>query len=142
MERTETDISDHLANQPDEWRDDMIRLDRIVREELDDPEVVLFVGKFWGGTDQEIVGYAPFTYERTGGVAVDWFVVGMARQKHYLSLYVSAVEDGAYLSEKYGKDLGRVKVGKSSISFASLDDVDLDKLRTLLQKAQELGPTR
>ncbi len=53
-------------------------------------------------------------------------------------MYVSAVEGREYVAEKYGKEIGKVKVGKSSISFRSLDDIDLDKLLAIVAKAREL----
>lgn len=63
--------------------------------------------------------------------------MGLASQKNYISIYVSAVEDGQYIAEKYGPGLGKVKVGKSSISFKRITDVDLTKLRRLIGKARQ-----
>ena len=51
---------------------------------------------------------------------------------------MSAVQDGRYLSETYGPDLGNVKVGKSSISFKALGDIDLDGLLALVKKARAI----
>jgi hypothetical protein len=59
-------------------------------------------------------------------------------QKNYISLYVNAVADNKYLSQVYGKELGKVKVGSASISFRRLSDVNLEKLRHLLVRAREL----
>ena len=101
-------------------------------------ERALYAGKFWGGSDQEIIGYGTYSYTRADRQAVEWFVIGLALQKRYISLYISAVEDGKYLSETYGPDLGKVKVGKSSIGFGHVADIDLDKLRALLERARDL----
>ena len=65
-------------------------------------------------------------------------MVGLALQKNYISVYLNAVEDRQYLSEKYGSDLGKVKVGKASLSFASVDDIDLDRFTDLVGKARDL----
>jgi len=65
-------------------------------------------------------------------------MVGIAVQRNYLSVYVNATDDRAYLAERYAKRLGKVKVGKSSISFASIDDVDLDQLSELITEAMRL----
>jgi len=56
----------------------------------------------------------------------------LALQKNYISLYVNAVENGKYVSEICGKDLGKVKIGKSSISFKSIGDLDISKLNIFL----------
>nr|MDJ0791792.1 DUF1801 domain-containing protein [Acidimicrobiia bacterium] len=65
--------------------------------------------------------------------------VGLARQKDYTSVYISAVEDGQYLSEKYAAELGSVKVGKSAINISSIDDLDLDAFRRLVRAARGLS---
>ncbi len=95
----------------------------------------LWEGKFWGGSDQHIIGYGDYSYERADGQTVEWFIVGVASQKHYTSVYVNAVDGDGYLVEKYADSLGKVKTGKSSISFKSLDDIELDVLLDLVGKA-------
>jgi len=75
---------------------------------------------------------------QSDGKTVDWFIVGLAVQRNYLSVYVNATEGRAYLAERYAKRLGKVRVGKSSIGFASIDDVDLDQLSELITEAKRL----
>lgn len=141
MERTDRDVDDFLAGLPDDIRDDMVDLDRLITDVMADHPRELWDGKLWGGTRQEIVGYGRQTYLRSDKQQVEWFLVGLARQKDYLSVYVSAVEDGRYLAEAHGPHLGKVKVGKSSISFASLDDIDRTALRALLERARDVSAT-
>ncbi|MDJ0792516.1 MAG: DUF1801 domain-containing protein [Acidimicrobiia bacterium] len=139
MERTDIDVRDFLRGLPDDVRSDMETLDGIIHEEMHGLDRVLFTGTFWGGSHQDIIGYGTYTYRRSDGKAVEWFVVGLARQKDYTSVYISAVEDGQYLSEKYAADLGSVKVGKSAISISSIDDLDLDAFRRLVRAARGLS---
>lgn len=114
----------------------MQTLHDVISVAMDGLEAALFVGTFWGGSEQEIIGYGMHTYQRRDKTEVEWFMVGVAVQKNYLSLYVNAVEDRQYLAEKYGAELGKVKVGKASISFKSVDDIDLDKLEDLVTRAR------
>ena len=116
----------------------MKTLDTAFSGVMDGLDRVLFEGTFWGGSEQEIIGYGAGDYTRPNGTTVDWFMVGLALQKNYISVYINAVEDRQYLSEKYGKDLGKVKVGKASLSFKGVTDIDLDKLTELVAKAREL----
>ena len=139
MERTNTDVDEYLASLPDDVRGDMQTLDGIIADVMAGLGRILYAGTFWGGSDQEIIGYGPYVYTRPNGVEVDWFVIGLAVQKNYLSMYVSAVEDGEYLSKSRGDRLGKVKIGSSSISFKGTDDLDLDELRTFLERARELS---
>jgi len=139
MEISDRDIGEFLDGLSEESQADMKALDAAIGEAMDGMPRELYVGKFWGGTDQEIIGYGRYSYTRPNGQEVEWFVVGLAQQKNYISVYVSAVEGDEYLSEKYGPDLGKVKVGKSSISFKTTQDIDMDKLVALILRARKVS---
>jgi hypothetical protein len=62
-------------------------------------------------------------------------LISLAAQKRYLSLYVCAVVDGAYLAEARADRLGSVSCGKSCIRFTSLAKLDADELSVLLRDA-------
>jgi hypothetical protein len=139
MRATTIDPVAFLAGLPIEVREDMQTLDVEIGAAMDGTDTKMFTGTFWGGSTQEIIGYGTYRYRRSDRKMVDWFVVGLARQKDYISVYLSAVEDGQYVAEKYGAGIGKVKVGKSSISFRSVSDIDLDELIALVRKARELS---
>jgi hypothetical protein len=123
------------TNDPD---GSLARLDAVITAALPGATRVLWQGVFWGGTDQSIIGYGTIEQPRPKGRTAEWFLIGLARQKNYLSLYVNAAEDGAYLSRTYGPRLGRTKVGSASVSFSSSDDVDLGVLDELVRHAGRL----
>jgi hypothetical protein len=123
------------ANDPD---GSLSRLDAVITGALPGAKRMLWQGVFWGGTEQSIIGYGFIEQPRTKGKPVQWFLVGLARQKRYLSLYVNAAEDGAYLSKIYGERLGKTKVGSASLSFTSADAIDLSVLDELVRRAGEL----
>lgn len=137
MQKTKTDPSDYIGSLPDDIRQDMFALDKIISKIMNRESRVLWEGVFWGGSQQNIIGYGDYVYERPKG-NVEWFKIGLAVQKNYISLYINAVEDKQYVVERYGKAIGKVKVGKSSISFKNISDVDLDKLILLVQKSKDL----
>ncbi len=98
----------------------------------------MWEGRLWGGSDQNIIGYGEFSYTNSSGTEVHWFAVGLAAQKKYLSVYVNAVDDGAYLLRQYEDRLGKVKIGSASLSFGSLDVLDLDVFDELIRRAGDL----
>lgn len=138
MEKTDRDVDAFLAALPDDVRVDMQALDEAISGVMAGLPRALYEGALWGGSEQEIIGYGTYSYRRSDKRIVEWFLIGLAQQKRYLSVYVNAVEGREYLAEKYGGDLGKVKLGKSSISFTSLDDVDLEKLVALMARAREI----
>ena len=139
MERSDRDVGDFIESLPAESRDSITTLDGIIADVMTGLPRALYTGTFWGGSHQEIIGYGSMEYQRSDGADVSWFLVGLAQQKNYISLYINAVEDGQYLSEKYGKDLGKVKVGKASVSFKDAADIDTERLRALIARARGIG---
>lgn len=82
-----------------------------------------------------MLGYGKFKYLNYKKEEIDWPIVALASQKNYISLYVCAVDDGAYVAEKYKDKLGKVSVGKSCIRFKKLEDLNLEVLEELLKVA-------
>ena len=135
MERTKKSVDEHLAGIEGERGADIRQLDAAIVERMPDAARYLYEGKFWGGSDQQIIGYGIVDYQNSSGDDVEWFLVGLAEQKNYISMYVNAVKDGAYLLRDYEKKLGKAKVGSASISFDSIDDIDFDALMDLVEEA-------
>lgn len=133
MRPTTMSVDEFIAgNDPD---GSLAVLDGVITAALPGATRVLWQGVFWGGTEQSIIGYGATVQPRPKGERVEWFLVGLARQQNYLSLYVNAAEDGAYLSRVYGKRLGKTKVGSASISFASAEVIDLSVLDEMVRHA-------
>jgi len=135
VEISQHSVDDHLASLSDDVRPQMELLDSEIVARMAQASRVLFVGKFWGGSDQNIIGYGEFRYTNSSGKTVEWFMVGLAAQKSYISMYVNAVADGGYLLAQYKDRLGKVKTGSASISFKTVDDVDMVVLMELVDKA-------
>ncbi|MEQ1762051.1 MAG: DUF1801 domain-containing protein [Pyrinomonadaceae bacterium] len=134
MEKVKTKPDDYIKSLSDDVRVDIEKLDKEISKIMNGTSRVLWSGVFWGGSEQNIIGYGDFPYVRKGK-KVEWFFIGLAVQKNYISLYVNAVEDNKYLSQKYADQLGKVKVGASSISFKRLADVDMPNLLEMLKRA-------
>jgi hypothetical protein len=137
MERSTTTPDAFIASLPDEVRGDIAELDRLIAGAMPDQERVLWEGVFWGGTPQRIIGYGDYRSVSRSGREVEWFKVGLARQKDHISLYVNAVEDGRYLVQSYAGRLGKAKVGSANVSFKRLADVEREALTELVRKAGE-----
>jgi hypothetical protein len=137
MRRSETDPDVFLASLPDPTRSDLERLDAVIGRAMAGHSRVLWDGKFWGGTDQHIIGYGDVTYRRPGKDDVEWFVVGLAAQKNYISIYINAADEDGYLVKKHASRLGKVKVGSAAVSFKSADDIDLGVLEEVVMLARD-----
>lgn len=139
MERSTTTPDAFIASLPDEVRGDIAELDRLITGAMAGEDRVLWEGVFWGGTQQRIIGYGAYRSVGRKGGEVDWFKVGLARQKDHISLYINAVEDGRYLVQAYADRLGKAKVGSSNVAFKRLADLDQDVLLQLVRRAATLA---
>ena len=140
VDKVDTTPDEFLDSLPSEIRGPMAELDSIITSCLPGRARVLWEGPFWGGSEQRIIGYGDIVQPRPRGDAPAWFLVGLARQQRYFSVYVNAVVDGSYLLAHYAARLGKVKTEVASLSFGSLGDVDLDELKALLTRAHEVTP--
>lgn len=138
MRVSEESVDAWLESIDDKRAEDFRDLDAIISEVFAEDSSVLWVGKFWGGTDQTIIGYGDLVQSRSRGEDVHWFVIGLALQKSNISIYVNAVKDNQYLGKVYGTRLGKVKVGSASIGFKTLADLNVDVLRAMLLEARQL----
>lgn len=82
-----------------------------------------------------MLGYGSFKYKSYKKEELDWPIVSLASQKNYISLYICSLENGEYLAEKYKNKLGKVSVGKSCIRFKKLEDLNLEEIKKIIQKA-------
>lgn len=87
---------------------------------------------------RNMLGYGSFPYKNSKTKQMmEWHTIGLASQKNYISLYVCAVVNGKYIAEMHKKELGKVNVGKSCISFKKLSDLNLDGLKKVLKLAEK-----
>ena len=137
MEKSSTTPVEFIESLPTDVRADIEQLDTEISKVMSGHPKTMWEGKFWGGSDQNIIGYGDYSYERSGGDSVEWFIIGLAPQKNYLSVYVNATDGDGYLVERYADKLGKAKIGKASIGFKSIDDINLDVLLELIEKANQ-----
>ena len=140
MELTGRNVDEYLATLEGPDADSIRALDAIIAEVFSGVTRELWEGVFWGGTEQTIIGYGHVVIARPKKPTVEWFVVGLARQKNHLSVYVNAAKDDQHLVQHYKGKLGKVKIGSAALNFASVDSLELDAFRALLEDAARLTP--
>jgi hypothetical protein len=81
-----------------------------------------------------MLAYGKFHYRYDTGREGDWFRIGLASRKAYLSLYITASDGKTYLAETYKDRLPKADIGKSCVRIKRLSDVDLDTLARLVRE--------
>jgi hypothetical protein len=137
MDRTDVDPDVFIASLPEPLRTDLGRVDEVLRRVMKGHSRVLWGGTFWGGSEQSIIGYGDYTYQRSDKKPVEWFILGLAPQKNYNSIYINASDDDGYVIQKYADRLGKVKVRSAAVTFKSADDLDLEVLEEVATLARD-----
>ena len=82
-----------------------------------------------------MIGYGAYHYTYASGREGDWFYIGLASQKNYISLYFCVCDEKGYVAERYKRKLPKASIGKSCVRFKKLDDVDLKVIEALIRHA-------
>jgi hypothetical protein len=85
------------------------------------------------GMQSAMIGYGKYHYKYASGREGDWVVIALASQKSYISVYITATENGEYVAEKHKAELPKASIGKGCIRFKKLSDIDLKVLEKLVK---------
>lgn len=121
---------EYFASLKEPRKSELLKLDKLIRKAGPSLKPYMQSG---------MLGYGKYSYRYESGREGEWFVVGLASQKNYISVYICMVEEGKYLPENYKKQLPKASIGRSCIRFKKLDDVDLKVLEKLVRQAQKVA---
>jgi hypothetical protein len=106
-------------------RSDIVRIDALIREIAPDLEPHIQSG---------MIGYGTYHYRYASGREGDWFRIGLASNKNYISLYCCGLKDGDYVANAFREALPKAKIGKSCVTFKRVEDLDPEALRSLIRE--------
>jgi hypothetical protein len=120
----------YIAELDEPRRSDVAELDRLIRKTV--PKLAPHIAA-------GMLAYGPFHYRYASGREGDWFRIGVASNKAYISLYACALDQRGYVAERYRDRLPRASIGKSCVRFKRLADLDRAALRALLKETARTG---
>jgi hypothetical protein len=134
-------IKEYIAGQPEPKRGDMQALHHIILEVM--PGCKLW---FLDGKNEESktvsnpnIGYGLQTLKYADGKTREFYQVGLSANTTGISVYILGIEDKKYLSETYGKKIGKASVSGYCIKFKALKDIHSDVLREAILYATGPG---
>lgn len=81
------------------------------------------------------IGYGLQTIKYKDGKTREFYQVGLSANTTGISVYIMGIEDKKFLSETYGKDLGKASITGYCIKFKTLKDINIE----VLEKAIRFG---
>ena len=81
------------------------------------------------------IGYGTRTLNYANGKAREFYQIGISANTAGISVYILGIEDKNFLTDTYGKQLGKASVSGYCIKFKRLKDIDLEVLQTAIRDA-------
>jgi hypothetical protein len=128
-------IQQYINSQPEPKRSDMHELHRIILQ-------VMPAWKLWflDGKNSENktvsnpnIGYGLHTIKYADGTTREFYQIGLSANKTGISVYILGIEDKKYLSQTYGKELGKASVTGYCIRFKTLKDINIEILEAAIR---------
>jgi hypothetical protein len=122
-------------------RIELHKLDKLIRSSAPQLKRYFHRGTPTGepGMRFKMIGYGRLHYQAARSEEfVEWPAVGVALQKNYISVYLSASKKGAPLLESYSGTLGELRAGHNNFSFKAYEDLNVQRLASLFRKAEQI----
>lgn len=120
--------AEYLAKLDEPRKSEVVALHALIRKTA--PKLAPFVH---GG----ILAYGPWHYKYASGREGDWFRIGVASNKNYISLYICAATEKGYVAERYKEALPKANIGRSCVRFKRLSDLDLAALKKMIREGAQ-----
>jgi len=132
-------IKNYLATQPEPKRRDMQELHDIILELMPQCKLWFLDGKDEAGrtVSNPNIGYGVQTTRYANGKTREFYQIGISANTTGISVYILGIEDKKYLTETYGRELGKASVTGYCIKFKALKDVNRDRLQAAIRDGIE-----
>jgi hypothetical protein len=79
------------------------------------------------------IGYGSQTIQYANGKTKEFYQIGLSGNTTGISVYLMGVSDKKYLTQTFGKELGKASVTGYCIKFKTLRDIKIDVLKAAMQ---------
>jgi hypothetical protein len=137
-------IKKYIDSQAGEKRADMEALHQRILRVLPKSKLWFIDGKDDKGktVSNPSIGYGLQTIKHADGKTKEFYQVGISANTTGMSVYIIGLEDKKYLSETYGKTIGKASVTGYCIKFKTLKDLNIDTLEAAICDGAEQTKNR
>ncbi len=79
------------------------------------------------------IGYGTQMMEYAEGTSKEFYKIGWSANKTGISIYIIGIKDKTYISQTYGKDIGKASITGYCIKFKSLKDINISVLKKAIR---------
>jgi hypothetical protein len=124
-------IKVYIASQPEPKSSDMQTLHSIILGIMPGCKLWFLDGKDFENkiVSNPNIGYGHYTIQYADGKTKEFYQIGMSANTTGISLYIMGINDKTYLTQTYGKKLGKASVTSYCIKFKMLKDLNIEILK-------------
>ncbi|MBT1702848.1 DUF1801 domain-containing protein [Chryseosolibacter indicus] len=135
LNKTEEEIKKYIARQPEAKRSEMQALHKQTLQISPGCKLWFADGK---NSDGEVVsnpsiGYGSYSIKYADGTSKEFYRIGLSANTTGISVYILGLEDKTYLTNTYGKQLGKASVTGYCIKFKTLKDININVLEEAIR---------
>jgi hypothetical protein len=128
-------IKNYITSQPEPKCSDMQALHKFILQVLPGCKLWFLDGKNSEGkiVSNPNIGYGSYTIKYADGKTREFYQIGISANKTGISVYILGIKDKKYLTQTYGKKLGKASVSGYCIKFKTLKDINIDILEAAIR---------
>ena len=130
MKNIQEQIKQYISSQPETKRKDLQDLHDLVLKLNPDCKIWYLDGKDSEGKtiSNPNIGYGNYTIKYADGKSKEFYQIGISANTTGISVYIMGITDKTYLSQTFGKSIGKASVSGYCIKFKKLQEIKLDIL--------------
>jgi Domain of unknown function (DU1801) len=128
-------IKAYIATQPEPKRSELQQLHHIILALMPTCKLWFLDGRDERGktVSNPNIGYGCQTIEYANGKTKEFYQIGMSANTAGISVYIMGIKDKKYLTQTFGKELGKASVTGYCIKFKTLTEINIDVLKAAIQ---------
>ena len=129
-----TEIKEYIDSQPEPKKVEMQELHNLMLQLMPKCKQWFFDGKNEAGKQvaHPTIGYGNYTITYKDGSTRAFFRIGLLATPTGLAVHIMGLDDKKFLTDTYGKTIGKAKVGSYGITFKSIKDIDIAILKNAI----------
>ena len=132
-------IKEYIANLPEPKCSEMQALHQHILHVLPKCKLWFLDGKDDKGktVTNPNIGYGLQTIKYTDGTNKEFYQIGISANTTGISMYIIGLKDKKYLTQTYGKKIGKASVTGYCVKFKTLKDINMDILEAAIRHGVE-----
>lgn len=138
MEVTEQ-ITAYINSQTEIKRDEMLTLHQMILNLQPDSRLWFLDGRNEAGkiVTNPNIGYGSQQMDYADGTSRTFYQIGLSANTTGISVYIIGLKDKTYLTQTYGKKIGKATVSGYCIKFKTLKDINTEVLKDAIRHGFE-----